>query len=236
MADLQPEAAPGPASLAAAIDSTAAPSSRGDVWRRFRRNRLAIIGLVILVLMVLAAILAPLITFYDPAKIDPPVSRRSPSGDHWFGTDLLGRDLYTRIVYGSRVSLRVGIFSVAIALAVGLTAGAAAGFYGRWIDSILMRLTDIFLAFPYILAAIAIITVLGRGEATVIAVLGGLGWMAFARIFRSSILSIKETEYIEAAPRHRGQQLSHYSPPHLSQCHSAGDRLRDDLRRYRGVV
>jgi peptide/nickel transport system permease protein/oligopeptide transport system permease protein len=188
-----------PAALAAEAPPTAPTSARGDVWRRFRSNKLAVVGLFVLVVLVLAAILAPVITFYDPAKIDPPLSRKAPSVDHWFGTDLLGRDLYTRVVYGARVSLRVGIFSVTIALVLGLSAGAAAGYYGRWIDGLLMRLTDIFLAFPYILAAIALITVLGRGEATVIAVLGGLGWMSFARIFRASILSIKETEYIEAA-------------------------------------
>ena len=203
--DVAPEPGQGPALLAA--EAPVARSDRGDVWRRFRRNKLAVVGLAILALMVLAAILAPLITFYDPSKIDPPLSRRPPNMKHWFGTDILGRDLYTRVVYGSRVSLRVGIFSVTIALTLGLTAGAVAGYFGRWIDGLLMRITDIFLAFPYILAAIAIITVLGRGEATVIAVLGGLGWMSFARIFRSSILSIKQTEYIEAA---RALGASHF--------------------------
>ena len=107
--------------------------------------------------------------------------------------------MFTRVVFGSRVSLEVGILALLIALAIGIPAGAAAGYYGGVIDGVLMRITDIFLAFPYILLAIVIIVVVGRGVTAVIVVLGFLGWMPFARLLRSNILSIRETEYVEAA-------------------------------------
>jgi ABC-type dipeptide/oligopeptide/nickel transport system permease subunit len=189
----------GPASLATA-DGLSPESSQGaDIWKRFRRNRLALIGLVVIVLEVLAAIFAPLITFFSYTKINPTDSKLAPSVHHWFGTDVLGRDLYTRVVYGARISLEVGILAVVIALAVGLTAGAVAGYYGGKLDGVIMRSTDIFLSFPYILAAIVFISVVGRGVRAVILVLGLLGWMPFARLFRSSVLQTKQLEYVEAA-------------------------------------
>lgn len=172
---------------------------RRELWRRFRRNRLATAGLVVIGLEVAAAVLAPLITFDDPGHVDSGASLSPPSADHWFGTDLLGRDLYSRVVYGARVSLQVGIVAAVIALAIGLVAGAAAGWYGGFVDGLVMRVTDVFLAFPYILAAIAVITAVGRGRMAVIVVLGLLGWMPIARLFRSSVLQAKVTEYVEAA-------------------------------------
>jgi peptide/nickel transport system permease protein/oligopeptide transport system permease protein len=171
---------------------------RVEIWRRFRKNKLAFAGLLIIGIEVLAAVLAPVITFIDYKSIEFE-GKLPPSTAHWFGTDALGRDVYTRIVYGSRISLQVGLAAVALALVMGLAAGAAAGFYGGKLDGFLMRITDVFLAFPYILAAIVLITVIGRSLWTVIIVLGALGWMPFARLFRSSILQIKELEYIEAA-------------------------------------
>jgi peptide/nickel transport system permease protein/oligopeptide transport system permease protein len=174
-------------------------SSGSDVWRRFRRNKLAMAGLAIIVLLILAAAFARFLTPYGPYEIDTTMSRAEPSAEHWFGTDLLGRDLLTRVLYGAQTSLQVGLMAVAIALSIGLVAGALAGFYGGKLDTVIMRLTDVFLAFPYLLLAISVIMVLGRGKGTVIAVIGFLGWMAIARLFRSSVLSVKETEYVEAA-------------------------------------
>jgi ABC-type dipeptide/oligopeptide/nickel transport system permease subunit len=171
---------------------------RAEIWRRFRKNKLAVTGLAIIGLEVLAAVLAPVITFIDYKSIAFD-GKLPPSAAHWFGTDALGCDVYTRIIYGSRISLQVGLASVALALVLGLAAGAVAGFYGGKLDGFLMRITDVFLAFPYILAAIVLITVIGRSLWTVIIVLGALGWMPFARLFRGSILQIKELEYIEAA-------------------------------------
>lgn len=173
-------------------------SLRGDVWRRFRRNKLAVAGLVVIALMVFCAIFAPLVTSYSPQALGS-VSRAKPSLKHWFGTDVLGRDIFTRIVYGARVSLKIGISAVLIATSIGLVVGAVTGFYGGKVDGVLMRTTDIFLSFPYILAAIVIITVIGRGENSVIIVLGLLGWMSIARLFRASVLQAKQADYIEAA-------------------------------------
>jgi ABC-type dipeptide/oligopeptide/nickel transport system permease subunit len=172
--------------------------SRADIWRRFRRNRLALVGLGILAVLVVAALFAPVVTSYDPTAIDTAASRLPPSAAHWFGTDLLGRDLFTRVVYGARVSLRVGVFATAIALAVGLLVGALSGYFGGLVDAVLMRSVDVFLAFPYILLAIVVISVVGRGEGTVILVLGLVGWMQIARVFRSSVLQVRESEYVEA--------------------------------------
>ncbi len=179
----------------------AAPSGaamRTDVWRRFRRNKLAMLGLAVIVLLVLAALFAPWIARYDPYQLSSEL-RKPPSSEHWFGTDTVGRDLFARLVYGARVSLTVGISAALIATVVGVIMGALAGFYGGWIDAFIMRVTDILLAFPYIVLAIAIISVIGRGQSTVILVLGLLGWLAIARVLRSSFLQIKQMEYIEAA-------------------------------------
>jgi ABC-type dipeptide/oligopeptide/nickel transport system permease subunit len=190
----------GVVSPAAAIltDAESAGAPRGDVWRRFRKNKLALAGLVVIVVLVLAALFAPLVTFYSPTALGSS-SRAHPGLKHWFGTDVLGRDLYTRVVYGARVSLRIGIVAVALASAIGLVVGAIAGFYGGKIDGLLMRSTDVFLSFPYILAAIVIITVIGRGEGSVILVLAFLGWMPISRLFRASVLQAKQADYIEAA-------------------------------------
>ncbi|HEV2071521.1 MAG TPA: ABC transporter permease [Acidimicrobiales bacterium] len=172
---------------------------RGDVWRRFRRNKLAMVGLGIIVVLVLAALLAPVLSPYGPNAIDTTASRQPPSGEHWFGTDLLGRDLFTRVLYGAQTSLQVGISAVLIATSIGLVAGALAGYYGGKVDTLIMRVTDVFLAFPYLLLAIAVIVALGRSKGTVIVVIGFLGWMAVARLFRSRVLSVKEAEYVESA-------------------------------------
>jgi ABC-type dipeptide/oligopeptide/nickel transport system permease subunit len=173
-------------------------SNRADIWRRFRRNKMAMAGLIFLVLLALAAIFAPLITPYGPTE-RVPIYRQGPSGDHWFGTDRIGRDVFSRVIYGARVSLRIGFLATALSLTIGVLFGATAGFFGRWSDTLLMRITDIFLAIPYTVLAIAIASVFGRSENAIILVLGLTGWLGIARIVRSSFLSLKEMEYIEAA-------------------------------------
>ena len=190
----------GAISPAAAVltDAEARTSVRGEFWRRFRRNKLAVVGLAVIVTMILAAAFAPLVTPSSPTELGD-VSRAEPSADHWFGTDALGRDMYTRVVYGARVSLRIGVLAVLIASSIGIVVGAVTGFYGGRLDGILMRTTDVFLSFPYILAAIVIITLIGRGERSIVLVLGLLGWMPIARLFRSSVLQAKQAEYVEAA-------------------------------------
>ena len=171
---------------------------RKDVWRRFRRNRLAMVGLFILATLVILAVFAPLIAPYSITERTSEF-RQPPSGDHWFGTDRIGRDVFSRVVYGARVSLKVGIAATAVSLTIGILAGSIAGFFGGILDTLIMRITDIFLAIPYVILAIAIATVIGRGENSVIVVLGLTGWLAICRIVRSSFLALKRLEYVEAA-------------------------------------
>jgi ABC-type dipeptide/oligopeptide/nickel transport system permease subunit len=171
---------------------------RADVWRRFRRNRLAMVGLVILAIMVIAAIFAPLIAPYGPTQVLD-VAREGPSAKHWFGVDRIGRDVFSRVVYGARVSLKIGFAATAMSLTIGLLVGSIAGFFGGITDTLLMRLTDILLAIPYIVLAVAIATVFGRSEGSLIFIIGATGWLGIARIVRASFLSLKQLEYVEAA-------------------------------------
>jgi peptide/nickel transport system permease protein len=179
---------------------------RADAWRRLRKNKLALAGLVWIVLIILIAVSADLwVPRYlgNPTYIDTTtVAQRTllpPSASHPFGTDKLGRDVASRVIYGARVSLLVGVVAVAIMVFVGLLAGAVAAYYGGWWDSIIMRTADVFFAFPYILFAIVLIAVLGKGFQNVFIAIGILGWPSIARVFRSSILTVKESEYVDAA-------------------------------------
>jgi ABC-type dipeptide/oligopeptide/nickel transport system permease subunit len=190
------------AALGADTDAAVAVSvaMRSDVWRRFKKNRLAVAGLTFLGLLVLAAIFAPLITKYDPERIVAiGREREGPTTDHWFGTTEIGRDMFSRIIYGARVSLKVGISATLIAITIGVILGATAGFFGGWLEALIMRITDVFLSMPYIILAIAIATVFGRSENSVIVVLGMTGWLAICRIVRATFLQLKQLEYVEAA-------------------------------------
>ncbi len=188
-----------PGAVTDVADLAAARPLRQDVWKRFKRNRFAMLGLFVLILLVLTAIFAPLIAPYSITERARGEFRSPPSMDHFFGTDTIGRDVFSRVVFGARVSLKIGISATAIALTIGLIMGSVAGFFGGKIDMLIMRLTDVFLAIPYIVLAVAIASVLGRSENTIIVVLGFTGWLGIARIVRSSFLSLKEMEYVEAA-------------------------------------
>lgn len=180
----------------------------GDAWYRLRRNRLALVALVWILLVATAALTADLWVaglFGDPLTIDTQTASAQrlmgPSAAHPFGTDDLGRDIFGRVIYGARVSLTVGVVATMIAVFIGVILGAVSGFYGKWIDALIMRGTDIFLAFPYILFSILILAVLPpdvRGIVPVILAIGLLGWPTFARLFRGSVLSVKENDYVAA--------------------------------------
>jgi peptide/nickel transport system permease protein len=189
-------------------DSSLAPGRtlRSDAWRRLRRNRLAMVGAVWIIFMILLALSADLWVpqvLGDPIAIDSATAAerrlQSPSLEHPFGTDRLGRDVASRVIYGARVSLAVGVLAVSISIVIGLTMGALSGFYGGLTDSLVMRTADVFFAFPYILFAIALLAVLGPGFQNVFIAIGILGWPSIARVFRSSILAVKENEYVDAA-------------------------------------
>ena len=170
-----------------------------DALKRLKRNKLAMLGLAIVIVLILIALFAPLIAPYDPIARIKEDSSLAPNGVHLFGTDLLGRDILSRVIFGSRISIEVGIIAVGISVIIGLFLGALSGYFGNIPDTVIMRIADIFFAFPYILGAIAIMTVLGPGVINIFIAIGILGWASFARIFRSSILTIKNKEYIEAA-------------------------------------
>ncbi len=170
-----------------------------DAWKRLKKNKLAILGLAIVLFLIFLAVFAPFLAPYEPNSRINEDSALGATRTHILGTELLGRDIFSRVIYGSRISIEVGIIAVGISVVLGLFFGALAGYYGRWPDSIIMRVADIFFAFPYILGAIAIMTILGSGIVNIFIAIGVLGWAYFARIFRGSILSIKNKEYIEAA-------------------------------------
>jgi peptide/nickel transport system permease protein len=188
------------------VSQMATRSLRSDAWRRLKKNKLAMAGLVWIIIMILVAASADLWVpryFGNPTAIDTTKlatqSLQSPSTAHPLGTDKLGRDILSRTVYGARVSLMVGVLAVAISIIVGLILGAVAAYWGGWWDSIVMRTADVFFAFPYVLFAITLIALLGPGVQNVFIAIGVLGWPSIARVFRASILSIKENEYVDAA-------------------------------------
>lgn len=171
------------------------------VWRRFRKNKLAMVGLCMLAFIVFMAIAAPLFTDYRPKDIDMGHFRAAPDERHVLGTDSLGRDVWSRLLYGARVSMSVGLVSVSISLVLGVTIGALAGYYGGWVDTALMRLAEVFMAFPFMLFALTLVAVLeGKGGIyTVMFVIGILGWTGTARLVRGEFLSLREREFVQAA-------------------------------------
>ncbi len=166
--------------------------------KRFLRDNRARIGIVIVVIMTLAAILAPLIAPQSPIAIDLVHLLEKPSADHFLGTDIQGRDVWSRLVYGARVSLTVGLISQGIALLLGVSLGLVAGFYGRWVDELVMRLADVTLAFPTLLLLIAMVAALEPSMGVVYATIGIVGWAGMARLVRGQVLVVRQLEYIQA--------------------------------------
>ncbi|MFO8059502.1 MAG: ABC transporter permease [Bacillota bacterium] len=167
--------------------------------RRFVRNRMATAGMIILLFILVVAIFAPWIAPFDPQAQNLRRRFETPSPDHWFGTDELGRDIFSRIVYGSRVSLMVGFAAAFGGLVVGVVIGMLSGYYGGRFDDLVMRLIDVMMSFPGILLAILIVSVIGTGTLNVIIALAVWRIPTFARISRGSVLSLKEKEFVEAA-------------------------------------
>jgi peptide/nickel transport system permease protein len=178
-----------------------------EAWRRLRRNPGAIIGFVLVGIFLIVAIFAPLIAPEDPRGIgvENLLNRRGPaccpgpSADHWFGLDEQGRDQFSRVVYGARFSLLIGIVAVAVGLSVGLVFGAIAGYLGGWVDSLIMRLTDIMLSIPGLLLAIGLVAALGQGLWQIMIAVGVTQIPIFARLLRGSILAVRESDYVLAA-------------------------------------
>ena len=168
-------------------------------WRRFSSNWLAVAGLAIIIALVLVAIFADLIAPYSPVIGDLKGARLlPPSATHWFGTDDLGRDIFSRIVYGSRLTLFVVVLVAVIAAPIGLLVGTAAGYAGGWIDAVLMRITDIFLAFPKLILALAFVAALGPGIENAVIAIAITSWPPYARIARAETLTVRNSDYIAA--------------------------------------
>lgn len=178
----------------------AANSYMKDVIRRFSKHKLAIVSLVILIVEVLLVIILPILLKLDPYTSDYDTFFGSgPSAVHWLGTDDIGRDSFARFLYGGRVSLLVGIVSAIISLAAGVPLGLIAGYYRGWIETIIMRLADVFMSFPSMVLILVLVSVLGPSVTTVTVVIGILGWPRFARTIYGNVLSARESEYVEAA-------------------------------------
>lgn len=179
-------------------DDTVISPWREAFWQ-LKKNKLAVFGAFIIILFVLVAIIAPFIAPYGYDELHAGERLTGPSTQNWFGTDDLGRDIFTRIVYGARISLFVGFFSVTGALVMGTLLGVIAGFFGRWIDLLISRIFDVLLAFPSILLAIAIVAILGPSLQNALLAIAIINIPIFGRLVRSRVLSIREEEYILAA-------------------------------------
>ena len=191
-------AGPGPGNRAARLKKA---------WRRFSLNRGAVVGAVILVVFLLTALLANLIAPYSPVEQNLAMRLSPPSWSHWLGTDDLGRDLLSRLIHGTRVSLRVGVISVALALVAGTALGLVAGYRGGRVDEMLMRALDVLLAFPSILLAILVVAILGPSLENAIVAIAVVNIPVYARLVRAAVMGLKHQEFIEAA---RASGASHW--------------------------
>jgi peptide/nickel transport system permease protein len=170
-----------------------------EAWQAFCKNRLALIGLAVVIFFIILALVAPWVAPYS-YKDQRLIERlQAPSSHHWFGTDDFGRDIFSRIVYGARISLWVGFFSVMGSVVIGTLLGIVAGYYGRWVDMIISRIFDIMLAFPSILLAIAVVAILGPSLQNALIAIAVINIPNFGRLVRSKVLSVKQEEYIMAA-------------------------------------
>jgi peptide/nickel transport system permease protein len=164
-------------------------------WKRFRKNHLAIIGGFIVAVLFAVALLAPFISPYDPGQINIKKVLQEPSSEYLFGTDALGRDVLSRMIWGSRISLMVGFVAVGIASLIGVFLGALAGYYGRWVDNLIMRFVDIMLCFPTFFLILAVVAFLEPSIWNIMIIIGVTGWMGVARLVRAEFLSLKERDF-----------------------------------------
>ncbi|QKS73370.1 ABC transporter permease [Paenalkalicoccus suaedae] len=201
------------------VDAVKAPKPESpwkDAWRQLRKNKLAMVGLGIITFFITIAIIAPLLTTQTVSQLNAADRLSPPSAQYWFGTDDLGRDIFTRIVYGARISLMVGFFAVTGALIFGSALGIIAGYFGKWIDMIISRIFDIMLAFPSILLAIAIVAILGPSLQNALIAIAIINIPIFGRLVRSKVISIRQEEYIMAAKAQgmkNGRILFHHVLP-----------------------
>lgn len=172
----------------------------GEFWRRYRRNRVAVFGAVLLFLEIMIALLAPWLAPHNPTQLQLDKVLLPPGAPgHLLGTDEFGMDVLSRLIYGARISLTVGLVVVSISAGLGILLGALAGYYGGWVDTVVMRVVDLLLAFPFFVLAIAIMAVLGPSLYNAMIALGSIGWTGYARIVRGQFLALREKEFVEGA-------------------------------------
>ena len=179
--------------------SSSSARLRARFWSRFRRHRMAMASLVFLVIIVLLAIAAPWVTQHPPTDIQSGLSRAAPSAEHILGGDIAGRDVWSRVVYGGRVSLSVGLVAVSISILIAVLLGTLAGYYGGSVDMIIMRITDIVMLFPVLIMIMTVVSILGPNIFNVMAVIGLFGWPSSARLVRGQILTVREWDFVMAA-------------------------------------
>jgi ABC-type dipeptide/oligopeptide/nickel transport system permease subunit len=170
-----------------------------DAWRRFRSHKPAMLGLIVLGLYAVLAILAPWVTPHDPVAQNLIQSLETPSREFWMGTDHLGRDVFTRILYGTRISMLIGVAAVAVGMVIGVPLGLVSGYYGRGADMVIQRVADVMFAFPSILLALALVAVLGVGLQNVIVAVGVAIVPMFIRLVRGQVLAVRQEVYVDAA-------------------------------------
>ncbi len=180
-------------------DLTGVPAKRPNLFVRLSKSKVAVAGFVVLMILAVMALAAPIISPAEPNAVAPREALRAPSSSNLFGTDQYGRDVFSRVVYGTRISLLVGFISVSIAVVIGTVLGLIAGYYGRWTDTVIMRFVDVMLAFPGILLALALVSILGPSLPNLMIAVGISSVPAYARLVRGSVLSAKENVYVEAA-------------------------------------
>ena len=170
-----------------------------DAWLRLRRNRMALFGLAVLGLFIIVALITPWIAPYGYDTQDLDLGATPPSAAHWLGTDIFGRDLLTQIMYGGRISLAVGFVATAVALLIGVSWGAIAGYVGGRVDAVMMRLVDILYALPFMIFIVLLMVVFGRNMLLLFLAIGAVEWLTMARIMRSQVQSLRQQEFVEAA-------------------------------------
>jgi len=170
-----------------------------DAWLRLRRNRLAVFGLAVLSFFIVIALLTPWIAPYAYAQQQLELGATPPSAAHWLGTDIFGRDMLTQIMYGGRISLAVGFIATSVALLIGITWGAIAGYFGGKVDALMMRLVDILYALPFMIFIVLLMVVFGRNMLLLFLAIGAVEWLTMARIMRSQVQSLRQQEFVEAA-------------------------------------
>ncbi len=168
-------------------------------WRRFRRHPLAVGGLILFTIILLLAVFAPVLDRYPPNELNLPDKFQPPSAEHWFGTDRVGRDIWSRTLHGGRVSLAVGFSAALVSMTIGVFLGALAGYYGGVVDNAIMRFTDVIMTFPRVVVMLVVATFIGQNMVNVILLIGLFSWMGTARIVRGQVLSLREEQFVMAA-------------------------------------